>query len=48
MRTKLIFATVFILGIIAFSLLFIAGSAGAAPSEEWIEQLFTKYMLGIV
>jgi len=38
----------FTLGIIAFYLLFFAGSAGAAPSEEWIEQLFTKYMLGIV
>ncbi|MCX9012695.1 MAG: hypothetical protein OIN66_16445 [Candidatus Methanoperedens sp.] len=35
MNTKLIFATVFTLGIIALSLLLLAGSAGAAPYEEW-------------
>jgi hypothetical protein len=35
MSTKLIFATMFSLGITALSLLFLAGSAGAAPSEEW-------------
>jgi len=34
MSTKLIFATVFTFVIIALSLLLLAGSAGAAPSEE--------------
>ncbi len=38
MSTKLIFAIVFFSGIIALSLFLIAGSAGAAPSKEWIEQ----------
>ena len=35
MSEKLIFANVFTLGIIALSLLLLAGSAGAAPFEEW-------------
>ncbi len=35
MSTKLIFATMFTLGITALSLLLLTGSAGAAPSEEW-------------
>ena len=35
MSKKLIFATVFTLGIIAQSLLLLAGIAGAAPFEEW-------------
>jgi len=35
MSKKLIFATVFTLGIIALSLLLLAGGAGAAPFEEW-------------